>query len=366
MNIIQETTSVLVGMSGGVDSSVTVGLLLSQGYDISGLTITPFKIDESCKIEEGAKSCCNKQSLLDAIDMAEKFGIKHYLSEMTDVFEQTVVSNFVSEYMSGRTPNPCVICNPTIKWKALLDKADELGIRYIATGHYASIRYDDQLGRSVLCKAKDSQKDQTYFLWRLSSDDIQRTIFPLGELTKPEVRQLADEYNLIVKNKPDSQEICFVPNNDYREFLVKYLHRDLETPGDFMLRGKIIGKHRGYPFYTVGQRKGLGLSYSEPLYVQSIDPILNIIHVETIDNIANAVIYAKDIVLSKYSSLDEAKEFDVKIRYRDPGTPAICEVIGDTLKVTLRTPKNSIAIGQSIVMYEGDDVVGGGVIDRVE
>ena len=365
INISDNKEKVLIGMSGGVDSSVAVGLMQEMGYSPSGLTITPFKIDDACKIEEGSKSCCNKQSLIDAIDMAEQFGINHYLAEMTEQFENSVVKNFVSEYLSGRTPNPCVICNPTIKWKALLDKANELGINYIATGHYAQIRYDEALNRKVLCKAKDQAKDQTYFLWRLSKDDIQRTIFPLGNLTKSETRELAAKYNLIVKNKPDSQEVCFIPNDDYREFLSRYLKQDLEQPGDFLFRGKVIGRHRGYPFYTVGQRKGLGLSHPEPLYVKAIDSVTNVVELETKDNLASTIVYASDVVLSKYDSIPDNSEFIVKIRYRDPGTLALCSMDGNNLRIELLEPKNSIALGQSLVMYEGDDLVGGGIIDKV-
>ena len=358
--------AVLVGMSGGVDSSVSVILLKEAGLKTNGLTITPFKVSSTCKSDEGAKSCCNQKSLIDAIDMAERFSIPHYLVEMTETFENEIITNFVDEYMSGRTPNPCVLCNPRIKWKAFIDKADELGIYYVATGHYAAVRYDETLKKKVLCKAKDTKKDQTYFLWRLTSEQIERTIFPLGTIDKVRTREIAAANNLTSKDKPDSQEICFVPDNDYRNFLVDYLKRDISEPGNFVFRGKIIGRHKGFPFYTVGQRKGLNLSYTEPLFVTEIDAKTNEIHLETIDNISKTNISASDIVLSKYENLDEERIFDVKIRYRDPGTPARCVIVDGILKIELLTPKNSIALGQSVVMYEGDDVVGGGIISAVE
>lgn len=361
-----ENKSVLVGMSGGVDSSVTVGILQDAGYSVQGLTITPFKIDEKCKVEEGAKSCCNQKSMLDAMEIARKFGIEHYLVDMTGEFEKTIVKNFVDEYLAGRTPNPCVLCNPMIKWKALINKADSLGCRYVATGHYAKIRYDENLKKNVLCKAVDQNKDQTYFLWRLTSEELNRSLFPLGNLTKPETRQLAAKYELIVKDKPDSQEICFVPDNDYRHFLENYLKQSITNPGDFVLHGKPFGKHHGFANYTVGQRKGLGVSYSEPLYVKKIDAENNIIELDTIENISFKSLQANDVNLCKYTNLDSEKLYSVKIRYRDQGSLAKCKIQGGKLFVEFQKAKNSIAPGQSVVIYEGDDVVGGAVIESAE
>ena len=353
-------------MSGGVDSSVTVGLLLDAGYDVSGITITPFKVDDQCKLREGTRSCCNSQSIIDAMDISARFGIPHHLVDMTEHFERSVVSNFVSEYLSGRTPNPCILCNPEIKWRAILDKADELGCYYVATGHYASIRHIEPTDKYLIVKGTDKKKDQSYFLWRLTQEMLSRTLFPLGQYTKVETRALADKYNLTVKDKPDSQEICFVPDNDYRNFLLHYVKSGLPGEGNFMLHGKPFGRHTGFENYTVGQRKGLGLSYSEPLYVTSIDAASNSVCLDTFENIASSDITADNLIMSKYENLTEEREFIVKVRYRDPGTPAICRTENGILFAHLLQPKNSIAPGQSIVLYENDELIGGGIINSAK
>jgi tRNA-uridine 2-sulfurtransferase len=358
-----DKNKVLVGMSGGVDSSVTAAILVNKGYEVSGLTVTPFKIDPKCKVEEGERSCCNQKSMLDAIDISNQFGIKHYLIDMTEEFKTVVVANFVNEYLAGRTPNPCVLCNPGIKWKALIEKADEIDAYYVATGHYARIRYDEQLKKNILCKGLDLKKDQSYFLWRLTDEQIQRTIFPIGDIEKEETRKLAEKFDLKVQKKPDSQEICFVPGDDYRNFLESYLEKSLEQAGDIILNGKKIGTHRGYPFYTIGQRKGLGISYPEPLFVKRIDPVNNIVEVATVDNTLNKSLFAIDFNISKYKFLDSRKLFNIKIRYRDPGTPAYCKIVADKLQIDFIDNKKAITPGQSVVIYEDNDVVGGGIIN---
>lgn len=360
-----DKSKVLVGMSGGVDSSVAAVLLQKEGYDVSALTVTPFKIDSKCKSDEAERSCCNQKSLLDALDISKQLNMKHHLIDLTDEFKNQVVENFVSEYLSGRTPNPCVLCNPQIKWKALIEKANQENIYYVATGHYANIRYDDKLKRNVLYKGLDKNKDQSYFLWRLSADILSRTIFPLGNLEKGITRQIADENKLKIHKKPDSQEICFVPDNDYRLFLEDYLKTNEFKKGDFVLNGKKIGVHNGIAFYTVGQRKGLGVSYKVPLYVNKIDAANNIIELAEIENTYCSALIADDIILSKYDELAPDKEFTVKIRYRDAGSIAKCEIKNNSLIVSFNEQKKAIAPGQSVVIYEGDDLVGGAVIKDV-
>lgn len=357
---------VLVAMSGGVDSSVAAALLLEQGYDVVGLTISTHKLEDDCRPVENKKSCCSYTGSIDAYKVCEVLGIEHHLIDLTQTFKDTVINNFIDEYLHGRTPNPCVECNTKIKWGPFLTKANEYGAEFLSTGHYASIEQNPENGRYYIKKGLDSTKDQSYALWGLTQEQLSRTLFPLADLTKQEVRDLAKKYKLPVFNKIESQDICFIPSNDYHSFIAKQVPDINEKigSGEIILEGKAIGRHTGFPFYTVGQRKGLGVSYSEPLYVKKIDHQNNVIEVATLDNTYSDGLLADGLNLMKYDSLDSSKEFSVKIRYNDMGKPAKCKIEADgSLRVEFIAKRRAVAPGQSVVIYEGNDLIGGAVIN---
>jgi tRNA-specific 2-thiouridylase len=365
MNI--DNNHVLVGMSGGVDSSVAAVKLKNEGFKVTGFTITPYKIEDDCRVKVHEKSCCSFSGIIDANNVCEKYGMEHFFVDLSEEFKNQVVDYFINEYLSGKTPNPCVMCNPTIKWDSMLKKADEVGAQYVATGHYSKIKYDDNSGRYILTKGFDKSKDQTYFLWRLSQSQLSRTLFPLAEFDKPAVRNLAHEFELLIADKVESQEICFIPDNDYHRFL-KNAVPDIDSKigkGDIIFNDKKVGVHEGFPFYTIGQRKGLGISNEKPLFVKKIDSANNIIEVGLEEELLNSGLIANNINLIKYSEIDEEKVFNVKIRYRDPGFPAKCSIDSENnLRVEFLEKKKSITPGQSVVIYEDEDVVAGGIIQE--
>jgi tRNA-specific 2-thiouridylase len=280
------------------------------------------------------------------------------------------VERFTSEYLAGRTPNPCVLCNTHIKWAALLRRADDLGCDYIATGHYARVRRDADLGRHVVSRGLDTNKDQSYALWGLPQEHLARSIFPLGELTKPRIREMASEYGLgRVADKPDSYEICFIPDNDYRGFL-KRREPGLEAAvagGDFVLEdGTVVGQHEGYPFYTIGQRRGLGLALGTPTYVTHIDAETNVVTVGPREALLRQTLTARQLNFVKYPDLFDERPIHGQIRYNDTGAPGLAWQTGDDeLRVAFAEPRTAIAPGQSVVLYEGDDLVAGGWIHEV-
>jgi len=359
---------VLVGMSGGVDSSAAAALLIEQGYEVVGITITSVKLEDNCVPDTRESGCCNYQAIMDAMDVCSQLGIVHHLIDLSDIFKEKVISNFISEYLDGRTPNPCTLCNPLIKWGEVLKKADLYDCYYYATGHYSKVYYNEETKRYVLKKGVDNLKDQSYFLWGLTQEHLSRTIFPLGDMNKKQTREIAKKFEIPVYNKIESQEICFVTSNDYTQFL-KVNVPEIESKfdgGDIVFDGIVIGKHKGYPFYTIGQRKGLGVSYHQPLFVKDIIPENNTVVVGTIDNIQNTGFIAENINLMKYTEVDENKIFEIKIRYRDKGSMGYCKIDNNgNLIVNLLHPKNAITPGQSVVIYEDDDVVAGGVIKEV-
>ncbi len=348
---------ILLGMSGGVDSSTAIILLKEMGYEVIGLTFN----------QQTNSDPENLTFLNDAKNAADSLNIKHHIIDISKEFSNSVIKYFIEEYSRGRTPNPCAYCNPNLKFKVLLDYANKENIPLIATGHYAKINFDDQLQQNIISKAKDSTKDQTYFLWGLNPEQMSKIVFPLGNYLKSEIRDIAKRNNINVNSKPDSQEICFIPDNDYRKYLIENANFENKVQkGNFIFRGKIKGTHNGYPFYTVGQRKGLGLSHSEPLYVKSIDANENIINLETIDNISNNYLEAENVNLMINQPLQQEKIYNVKIRYRDQGNEAYCKIENNKLIVEFVNSKNSIAIGQSLVIYDGDMLIGGGIISYVK
>lgn len=361
-----KSKTVLVAMSGGVDSSSAAAILLEQGYNVVGLTITTHKPDDSCRIEDNKKSCCSITGIVDARKVCDTLGIEHKLIDLTQLFKDTVISNFISEYLKGRTPNPCVVCNNLIKWGPFLQKADEYGAELFATGHYGKIFKNEDNGRFYISRGLDDKKDQSYALWGLTQEQLARTMFPLENMTKEETRAVAKKYNLPVFNKSESQDICFIPNGDYHSFLRKNIP-DIDEKigkGEIILNDKKIGVHEGFPYYTIGQRRGLGISHTSPLYVNRIDPENNKVFVAVDEDLFEDGLVASEINMQKYSELDESKEYVVKIRYNDRGKPAKCKIGDDgKLYVTFIERRRAVTPGQSVVIYDGDDVVGGGIIE---
>ncbi len=354
---------VLVAMSGGIDSSLAAVLLHEQGYEVIGMTMKTWDYASAggSKKETG---CCSLESINDARDIAVNLGFPHYILDIREEFGDYVIDYFTNEYIAGRTPNPCVLCNTHIKWDALLKRADKLGCDYIATGHYANIRQEN--GRYIISRGKDLNKDQSYALWGVSQQSLSRTIFPIGQYTKPEIRQMATNrgFDELVK-KSESYEICFIPDNDYRGFLkrrVEGLEEKVEG-GEFVLEdGTIVGRHKGYPFYTIGQRKGLGIAMGYPVYVVEIQKDTNRVVLGSFDELSRDGMYVNKLNMVKYPELIDKTDTITKIRYNDSGQPAVVEQVGDTMKVFFGNGVKAIAPGQAAVFYEGDDVIGGGWI----
>lgn len=357
---------ILLALSGGVDSSVAASILVEQGYEVEALTFT--HVDISMKNGENLSpnTCHLIQSVKDAADVCDKLGIKHHVVDISKRFKEQIVDGFIDEYLNGRTPNPCVKCNPTVKWDIFISKADEIGAAYVATGHYSDIRYDEKTGRHTVAKGKDPSKDQSYVLWGLSQDQLSRTIFPLNSHLKNRTRELAFDSELPVFNKAESQEICFIPDNDYRKFIKKAVPDidDKIGEGYIIKDGKILGKHQGYQNYTIGQRKGLGISYKVPLYVKSIDSENNVIVVAENEELKDYGLIAGNINMIKYETITEQTEFNVKIRYNDKGVIGKCRIENEKLIVEFEEFRRAITPGQSVVLYEGDELVGGGIIEE--
>lgn len=354
---------VLVAMSGGIDSTVTAMLLHEQGYEVIGITMKTWDYATSggTKKETG---CCSLDSINDARKVAVDLGFHHFIVDIREEFGDYVIDNFVEEYLAGRTPNPCVLCNTHIKWNSLLKRANALDCEFIATGHYAII--NESNGRKYISKAVDAQKDQSYVLWGLSQECLERTQFPLGKFTKQEVRQLAFERGYVeLAKKAESYEICFVPDNDYRSFLKRRVP-DLESKvagGKFVnTQGEVIGEHKGYPFYTIGQRKGLGVAFGQPMFVAEIRPESNTVVLGTEDELIRNRMQVRKINLMKYAQIPNGLEVVTKVRYRDNGTFSLLYPIQEGIEVEFLANVKGIAPGQSAVFYEGNDVVGGGII----
>jgi tRNA-specific 2-thiouridylase len=357
---------VLVAMSGGIDSTITALMLNDQGYEVVGITMKTWDYATSGggKKETG---CCNIDSFNDARMAAVQHGFPHFILDIREEFGDFVIDNFVDEYMAGRTPNPCVMCNTHIKWRALLKRADALGCDFIATGHYAKIRQHEN-GRFVVSKAVDETKDQSYVLWGLQQDLLSRTLLPLGPYRKTEVRKMALDYGYPeLAGKSESYEICFVPDNNYRGFLKRKIEglEEKVAGGNFIDKaGKILGQHKGYPFYTIGQRRGLDITFGKPVYVTNILPETNTVVLGNEEDLNQSSMLVGRINWIKYEGISDGFEALTKIRYRDKGSFSNLYNHNDGILVRFYDQAKGVAPGQSAVFYDGDDVIGGGIIQR--
>lgn len=342
----------LIGMSGGVDSSVAACLMLEQGYDCAGGTMRLHDF-----------GCGGANDALDARAVADKLGIPHHIFSFQPEFEQNVIRKFVSAYESGLTPNPCILCNSHLKFGAMLEKALEMGFDYVVSGHYAQIRQDPQTGRYLLYKAEDRTKDQTYFLAQLDQQQLSHILFPLGGLTKAEVREIAEKAALVTARKRESQDICFVPDGDYAAFLQKYTGRTYPE-GDFLdLMGNIVGRHKGAPCYTRGQRKGLGLAMGAPVYVCSKDMQANTVTVGPNEALFSPALRANNWNWLPFPELTQPMAVTAKIRHSQFEIPAtVYPEENGFARVEFGTPQRAVTPGQAVVLYNGDFVVGGGTI----
>lgn len=405
---------VVVAMSGGVDSSLAAFLLSEsgslgkdKGFEVIGITLKLWDYSEVGGDLYKDGRCCSLEAMNDARNICQKLGIPHYVLDFKEKFKDKVINNFVEEYKKGRTPNPCIVCNTEIKWKLLWDKAKELGAEFLATGHYARIKYSEKEKRFLLLKGFDVQKDQSYALWGLSQENLSKTIFPLGELTKKEVRELAKKYNLKTAFKEESQEICFVPDDDYERFLKEWNNVDSQKYSDqikpgpiYDLKKKKIGEHKGVPFYTIGQRRGLNIALGKPLYVVKINPEENAIYVGENKDLFRTTFIVSNLNWVSIPELKEKLNCSVKIRYLHSPAKATISLFPEDVKrwqdtgvhqlvdvdleadayernarassctplrvlVEFEKPERAITPGQSAVFYEGEKVIGGGVIEKI-
>ena len=360
---------VLMAMSGGIDSTVAALMLHHEGYEVIGITMKTWDYAGSGGKSKKETGCCNLDSFNDARAAAVQHGFPHFILDIRDEFGDFVIDNFVEEYMAGRTPNPCVMCNTHIKWRALLKRADALGCDFIATGHYAQIHQHTN-GRYFISKGIDETKDQSYVLWGLQQDLLSRTLLPLGTYRKSAIRQMATDFGYPeLAKKSESYEICFVPDNDYRGFLKRKVEGlEEKVGGGFFVdkAGKILGNHKGYPFYTVGQRKGLDIALGKPAFVTEILPETNTIVLGEEDDLNKSEMKVSGINWIKYDGIIDGMEVITKIRYKDKGALSTLHTYENGINVRFYEDVKGIAPGQSAVFYEGDDVIGGGIIQRSE
>ncbi len=349
-----EKKTVVVGMSGGVDSSVAAYLLKEKGYNVIGVTMQIWQEEES--------GCCGLSAIEDARRVAHDLDIPYYVMNFRSEFKEKVVDYFVDEYLNGRTPNPCIACNRYVKWESLLKRSRDIGADYIATGHYARI---DKLenGRYSLKRSATLAKDQTYALYNLTQDQLKHTLMPVGEYTKEEIRQIADKIQLQVANKPDSQDICFVPDGDYAGFIEKTLDTELPIGNFVTTDGKVLGPHKGITHYTVGQRKGLGLALGYPAFVVEIRPETNEVVIGTHEDSLSNYVRANRLNFMSIEDLEGELRVWAKIRYNHKGAWCTIKKTGDDeVLCTFEEQQRAITPGQAVVFYDGDYVLGGGTI----
>ncbi len=349
-----QNKKVLLGMSGGVDSSVSALLLKKEGYDVIGTTLELF----------AGSSCCNIETYIDAKNVCNSIGIPHFTYNCKEQFKNHVINDFINCYSNCKTPNPCIECNKYMKFGYMWDKAKELGCNYIATGHYAKTEYSEKYNRWVLKKSKAGRKDQSYVLWNIPKELIEHVLFPLADFEdKEQIREIARGNNLKVANKPDSEDICFVPDGNYKKFLENNSDIKPEKGNIVTTKGEILGKHNGLYNYTIGQRKGLGISYKEPLFVVGFNKEKNEVIVGVKDEIYKKEMYVTDINLLLFDEIKEKMKVNVKTRYSSKEEPATIQMIdNNTMKVEFENPVARITPGQSAVFYLDDIVVGGGKI----
>ena len=351
---------VMVGMSGGVDSSVCAALLLKEGYDVSGVTLRLYDGED---YDSGkTRTCCSLSDVEDARAVCVRMGIKHYAFNFKEDFKEYVIKNFIDEYENGRTPNPCIECNRHIKFDAMLLRAETLGYDKIATGHYASLKKAEN-GRYLLCRAADATKDQTYVLYSMTQKQLSKTLFPLGTLTKPQVRKIAEENGFVNAKKPDSQDICFVPDGDYAGFIERFTGKTA-LHGDFINEtGEKLGEHKGVIRYTVGQRKGLGIALGKHAYVVEKNPQNNTVTLGDEDALFYKRVLVKDVNFIPFDELSEGMRVTAKLRYRHKEQPAVISPAENgCVLIEFDEPQRAPSAGQAAVFYDGDIVVGGGTI----
>lgn len=356
---------VIVGMSGGVDSSVAAMLLKKQGYDVIGVTMQIWQ-DEETAIQEENGGCCGLSAVDDARRVADQLGISYYVMNFKKEFKEWVMDDFAQEYFRGRTPNPCIRCNRYVKWEALLHRSLSIGGDFIATGHYAKVVQLPN-GRYTLKKAP-SKKDQTYALYNLTQEQLSKTLMPVGDYTKDEIRQMAEEMGLLVASKPDSQDICFIPDGDYQKFLFEYTGKKLPK-GNFVDKsGNVVGTHEGITHYTIGQRKGLNLAMGHPVFVTEIRPETNEVVIGDNADVFRSILVASN---ANWMSIEQPRpgekiRVQAKVRYAHQGAMATAYMTEDgKLVCEFDEPQRAITPGQALVMYDGDYVVGGGIIEKV-
>lgn len=363
--IILQSQKVVAAMSGGVDSSVAAAILAEEGYDVIGVTMQIWPMASEVE-QEFSRTCCSLRAVEDARRVAARLGIPHYVLNFRDVFKETVIDNFIEEYRRGRTPNPCIRCNRFVKFDALLAKAQALGADYVATGHYARIVHDESKSRWLLKRGVDRSKDQSYALYSMTQHQLAHTLMPLGNMVKDETRRLAAELGLSVAAKPESQEICFIEGRNYPAFLEKTAP-ETARPGPMLdTNGSVIGEHKGIAFYTVGQRRRLGMAAGEPLYVVRIEPARNAIVVGRESDLYAQSLAATDTNFISIGTPAGSIAVTAKIRYNMKDSPALLSPLAEgQIEVRFEKPQRAITPGQAVVLYDGEDVVGGGTIDRV-
>ena len=341
----------LIAMSGGVDSSVAACLMVEQGYDCIGATMKLYDNDD-IQLENAEQTCCTLSDIEDARSVATKLGFPYYVFNFKAEFEEKVIGNFIDCYLCGRTPNPCIECNRNLKFKKLMQRAMELGIDYVVTGHYVKREYDE----------KSDTKDQSYVLYSLTQEELKHTLFPLGSLTKSQIREMANERGFINANKKESQDICFVPDGDYASFIEKRLGKTVQK-GDFVDKdGKVLGEHQGIIRYTIGQRKGLGIALGRPAFVTEIRPETDEVILGEPEDLLKTKLIADNINLISVENIDTPINCKAKIRYSKKEQPATAVVRDGKLYIEFEEPQRAITKGQAVVLYDGDIVIGGGTI----